>query len=62
MDKKIAKRGDKICCNGITVEIDIIFSQDYYPHDGWDVEFDDTTGEYRRWKQYQDGGELIPKK
>lgn len=58
---KSARKGDKIHCMGITVEIDRILYQDYYA-DAWDIEFFDTSGNYRHWKQSLDGGQLIRRK
>lgn len=56
--KLIAEPGDKIRCMGITVTIDRILYQDHWRD--WDIEFIDTADNYRHWKQYFDGGELIP--
>lgn len=56
---KTARVGDKIQCMGITVTIGSIYYSDCW--DGvWDIEFKDTDGNYRHWKQYYDGGEYIP--
>ena len=53
--------GDKINCSGITVTIAEILYQDTYADEGeLDIEFKDTHGNYRHWKQYFDGGKLIP--
>lgn len=53
-----ARKGDRIYCMGITVEIAKILYQEYY--DGiWDVEFIDIAGNYRHWKSNLDGGHLI---
>ena len=54
-----ARKGDQIHCMGITVTIDRILFQDYC--EDWDIEFFDTAGNYRHWKQYFDGGILIQK-
>lgn len=53
-----SKPGDKIRCQGFTVTIKEIHYQ-YYDDGFWDIEFTDTNGNYRHWKQYFDGGELI---
>ena len=55
-----ARKGDKIACMGITVTIAKIIYQEHYFD--WDIEFIDTDGNYRHWKQYFDGGHLIKKK
>lgn len=55
-----ARKGDKIHCMGITVEIDRILFYDYY--ETWDIEFIDTKGHYRHWKQDYDGGIFLPRK
>ena len=57
--KLIAEPGDKVRACGITVTIDRILYQDHWRD--WDIEFIDTAGNYRHWKQYFDGGELLPK-
>ena len=56
-----AKAGDRITVKGITFEIQKVLSQDYFEGDGWDIELRDTTGMYRHWKQWLDGGRLISK-
>lgn len=59
---KEAKVGDKISCKGITVTIKEIIDQWTDRSMGTEfycVEFRDTNGKYRMWKQYYDGGELI---
>ena len=55
---KTARIGDKVSCMGITAEIGKLYYSDHY--DGqWDIEFVDTTGQYRHWKQIYDGGTYI---
>ena len=58
------KQGDKVRIQGRTYEISKILYQDYYERgaddDGWMIEFIDTKGGYHYWKQYLDGGKLIP--
>ena len=54
-----AKKGDKVRCMGITVTIDKILYQEFWDRYGWDIEFIDTYGNFRHWKQYDDGGLLI---
>ena len=57
---KECKPGDVIVCQGETVTIDEIIVWYYDEPDGyWDIEFIDTNGEYRHWKQRFDGGALI---
>ena len=54
-----AKAGDIVTCKGIKATIKEIYYQDR--NDGtcdWDIEFIDTNGIYRYWKQYFDGGEI----
>lgn len=57
---KRVRTGDKILCMGAVVTIGKILYQEYF--DDWDIEFIDTAGYYRHWKQYFDGGQLIRKK
>lgn len=53
-----ARIGDKIRSHGIEVTIGKLYYSDCY--DGvWDIEFIDTNGQYRHWKQQYDGGEYI---
>lgn len=54
-----ARKGYCIACMGVTVTIEKILFQDFYKD--WDIEFIDTEGNYRHWKQSIDGGKLIPK-
>lgn len=56
----IAEPGDVVNVGRIYATIDRILYQDYWRD--WDIEFIDTCGNYRHWKQGFDGGELIPKK
>ena len=58
--RKQARRGDMVACMGIVVTIENILYQEFF--EDWDIEFIDTDGNYRHWKQYFDGGRLIPKK
>lgn len=59
---KKAQKGDIITCKGIKSVIENIHYQDFYKSDrndgscDWDIEFTDTDGNYRHWKQYFDGG------
>ena len=59
-----AKPGDVVVCCGIRATIKEIYYQDYYdgpewgPHQGWMIEFRDTEGNYRYWKQQYDGGHI----
>lgn len=56
---KECKKGDKVKCYGITATIDRVISQ-FKDGDGlWDIEFYDTAGNYRHWKQRFDGGTLV---
>ena len=62
---KTAKIGDKIHAMGITVTISAILFQEYwFDHwegkEYWDIELKDEHGNYRHWRNYLDGGELIP--
>lgn len=58
---KILETGDKIKCKGITCTIKEITFQEYWEDDGFYIEFHDTNGVYRSWKQWVDGGKVIPK-
>ena len=57
------KKGDMICAYGISAVIDRIIYQDIHcPDDGRmryaDVEFIDSTGNYRHYKSSYDGGSI----
>ena len=58
---KVLEAGDKVKCKGITCTIAEITFQEYWEGDGFYTEFRDTNGNYRNWKQWVDGGEVIPK-
>lgn len=63
---KKLETGDTIICKGIKATIASITFQEYWGDDktrewGFYAEFRDTNGVYRNWKQYIDGGEVIPK-
>ena len=57
---KTLEVGDKVKCKGITCTIAEITFQEYWEADGFYTEFLDTIGNYRNWKQWVDGGEVIP--
>lgn len=57
---KIAEAGDVVRCKGMSVRIEAIYNQEYYKGEGFGIEFVDSMGNYRYWKQWCDGGELIP--
>ena len=53
--------GDTIICKGIKTTIKEIKYQEWWNDYGFIVEFIDTNGNYRSWKQGADGGKVIPK-
>lgn len=55
-DRRRLEPGDKIVCQGIEATIAEIKYQEYWEDDGFIVEFTDTNGIYRSWKQALDGG------
>ena len=58
----LVREGDSIVCGGVTVMVAEIVYQDESAMDGErDVEFIDTKGWYRHWKQSLDGGYVIRK-
>lgn len=64
MTRTYAKPNDIVACPQVCrpVVIGKIYSQDYYgpaADEGWQIEFEDTDGNYRAWKQRSDGGNLI---
>lgn len=64
-DFKVNLKGAIVACMGIRAEIDKILYAEYWDRYGWDIEFIDSKGNYRHWKQNEDGGELqrpLPKK
>lgn len=57
MKENINLIGKTIECRGARVVIKEVYSAECW--DGkWDIEFRDTNGKYRRWKQEFDGGYL----
>lgn len=50
------KPGDIVTCKGISATIKEITFQEYWEGEGYYVEFTDTNGNYRNWKQWTDGG------
>jgi len=50
-------KGATIECMGIEVTIDKVYYA-YKECEGWDIEFIDSNGNYRHWKQWYDGGKL----
>lgn len=59
---KILEPGDKICVKGITCTIkEIVVQEPWEWRNAFYIEFRDTNGVYRSWKQNFDGGKVIPK-
>lgn len=56
------QKGDVIKCQGITCTIDTIaFQEPWSYRDSYYLEFTDTDGVYRSWKQKYDGGDAYRK-
>ena len=54
--------GDVIKCKGISCTVKEINFSEAWDRDGHYVEFLDTNGVYRNWKQWCDGGSVYRKK
>ena len=54
------KIGDNIAALGYCFKVAKILYQEYYNRDGFDCEFIDDKGNYHHWKQWEDGGKVIP--
>lgn len=55
--KRQLQVGDIVVCQGIKATIaEIAFQEPYEWRNSWYLEFKDTDGEYRSWKQEYDGG------
>lgn len=61
-DNFVLEPGDAIVCKGIKAIIKEIEFQDYWEGYGFIIEFTDTNGNYRSWKQEVDGGYVIDKR
>ena len=60
--KRQLQIGDTIKAMGITATIaDITFQEPWEWRDSWYLEFTDTNGIYRNWKQKCDGGKAYDK-
>lgn len=59
--RKTLKEGTIIAIKsqGLTVKGKVISAEHWGERDGWYIEMIDTDGNYRYWKQGQDGGELL---
>ena len=61
-NNKKLEAGDIVVCKGIRAEIAEITFQEYWGEkEGFYTEFRDTNRIYRNWKQWTDGGYVIPK-
>ena len=65
-DRNKVRPGDVIKALGITAVIDKILYQEHheatkYHEEEWCVEFIDTNGNYRHYRSWLDGGEVILK-
>ena len=60
--KRQLEVGDIIKCQGITARIaEIAFQEPWQWRNSYYLEFRDTNGEYRSWKQEYDGGTAFDK-
>lgn len=50
------QKGDFIEVGSVRVEVKEVYGQNFFFDDGYMVEFVDTKGVYRNWKQHKDGG------
>jgi len=52
--------GDTVICHGIKATIkEIAFQEPWEWRKSWYLEFTDTNGVYRSWKQQYDGGTAV---
>lgn len=59
---KVLEPGDKVFCQGILCTIqEIAFQEPWEWREAFYLEFRDTNGVYRSWKQNFDGGYAIAK-
>lgn len=58
--KKQVEVGDKVRCQGRIWTISDIHNQFYSKNEGFFLEFYDDKGDFHYWKQYEDGGDIIP--
>ena len=62
MKKRQLEVGDVVKCQGIKAEIAHIEWQEPWEwRESWYLEFTDTRGVYRSWKQMYDGGKAYDK-
>ena len=62
-EKRQLQIGDTIICQGIRATIkEIAFQEPWSWRNSWYLEFKDTNGGYRSWKQLWDGGYAIDEK
>lgn len=60
--KRQLEVGDTVVCQGIKATIANIAVQEPWAwRDAWYIEFTDTKGNYRSWKQADDGGKAFDK-
>ena len=60
--KRQLEIGDTIVCMGIKATIaEIAFQEPWEWRESWYLEFTDTNGNYRSWKQEFDGGKAYDK-
>ena len=58
--KRQLKVGDTIICQGIKATIkEVAFQEPWEWREAWYLEFRDTKGVYRSWKQLDDGGYAV---
>lgn len=59
--KREIEVGDAIHCKGFRAIVNEIVFQDFFGADGFEIEFIDSEGKCRVWKQRFDHGYVIPK-
>ena len=55
----MVEKGDVIKANGLVVRVDKVIHCDYFYPEGYEVDFIDTYGNRRRWRQWLEGGTLV---
>ena len=53
------EKGDLIKANGLSIRVDKVIHCDYFYPEGYEIDFIDTYGNRRHWRQWLEGGSVV---
>lgn len=53
------EKGSIVTAYGRSYMVERVLYSEYWPREGYDIEFLDPRGGYHHWKQWYDGGSIV---